>query len=59
MGLRVDLLLDLPYPEIRHDQKVQLEKHLQNAIDARVSANAAEVDAVRILEEEVLPAWLS
>jgi len=59
MGLREDLLLELPYPEVNVTQKRRVAEHMRQASEARVAANTAEYEAARIIEQEVLPAWLS
>lgn len=57
-SMRLDLLNDLPYPHASRTQRLLVEKHLTAAETARNAGTAAESEAVRIIEEEVLPAWL-
>lgn len=56
-GMRVDLLHALPVP----DPQVLLAARdaATKASRARVAAANAEVEAIRIIEEEVLPSWLT
>jgi len=52
------LLQELPIPEFGSEAMVEITKHVKLAADARRGANAAESEAVRLIEEEVLPEWL-
>ncbi|MEO7033748.1 MAG: hypothetical protein ABI548_07690 [Polyangiaceae bacterium] len=58
-GIRQDLLLDLPIPSVSKRDTAAIETSLALATSARVSASAAEAEAIRIIEDEVLPAWLA
>ena len=58
-AMHLGLLADLPVPELDTQQLAAVKRHLHAAIDARVIASSAESDAIRMIEEEVLPEWLS
>lgn len=56
-GMRMDLLEDVPVPS---EGVLRLcAEPVQRSTDARIAAAAAESEAIRIVEEEVLPAWLA
>ncbi len=57
--MRLDLLMDIPIPELPRASKGRAEAALSAAENARIAADAAEAEAIRIIEEEVLPAWLA
>lgn len=59
LSLRPDLMRALPFPDISQDVHSQVNLHVQAAMEARVTAANAEKEAVRIIEEEVLPEWLA
>lgn len=59
MNLRMRLLLDLPLPELTANQTNQARRQVARAIEARCNADSAEAEAIRIVEEEVLPSWLA
>ncbi len=54
-----DLLSRLPIPEISHELNTVVRNNIRKAIAARKRADESESEAVRILEEEVLPEWLA
>jgi hypothetical protein len=56
--MRLDLLRELPIPELLPLQRRAIERHVSDALVARTAGEAAETEAIRIIEEEVLPAWL-
>ena len=58
-AMHLGLLSDLPIPELGSQDLAALRLHMKAAIDARIRASAAENNAIRIVEEEVLPEWLS
>jgi hypothetical protein len=58
-SMRLDLLEELPYPELSAKQRVIVAEHLDDAERSRIDASAAESEAIRIVEQEVLPAWLA
>jgi hypothetical protein len=37
----------------------EVKTHVTNAVIARNAATAAETEAIRIIEEDVLPEWLA
>jgi hypothetical protein len=59
LTMRPDLLAQIPLPELNRQQQSAVDQHMNVSNAARQSAEDAETEAVRILEEEVLPAWLS
>ncbi|NNC16692.1 hypothetical protein HJC22_13300 [Corallococcus exiguus] len=59
LNLRFDLLQELPFPEINEEQASAVQAHIARSIEARSAAAHAEYQAVRIIEDEVLPAWLA
>jgi type I restriction enzyme S subunit len=59
LSLRTDLLADLPIPDLTGDMGVRIRNHVASALAARDRAANAEGEAIRILEEEVLPQWLA
>lgn len=59
LSMRPDLLAKLPLPELNRQQQSAVDQHMNVSNAARQSAEDAEGEAVRIIEEEVLPAWLS
>jgi type I restriction enzyme S subunit len=58
-GMLPDLLLDLPVPDLKDKRLRDAGAHVEVATKARIEAVRAEVEAIRIIEEEVLPAWLA
>lgn len=59
LSLRPDLLRALPLPELSRAQATRISKCVDDASEAREAADRAEAEAVRIIEEEVLPQWLA
>ncbi|NJR48198.1 MAG: hypothetical protein HC780_00275 [Leptolyngbyaceae cyanobacterium CSU_1_3] len=59
LSLRPDLMRALPFPDISQDVHSQVNLHVQAVMEARVTAANAEKEAVRMIEEEVLPEWLA
>ncbi|WP_437316317.1 hypothetical protein [Sorangium sp. So ce385] len=59
LSMRNDLLQRLPFPDLDNTQATRVTKHIGDALKAREAADAAETEAIRIVEEEVLPAWLT
>lgn len=58
-SMRIDLLEGLPFPD-RGELPVDEIKQLVLAAEAaRLDADEAESEAIRIIEEEVLPQWLA
>ena len=52
------LLNELPIPEFTTATMAEITRHVKAAADARKAANTAEAEAVRLIEEEILPEWL-
>lgn len=59
LSMRPDLLVRLPFPELDEHKMKRIGDHVDSAVNAREEADAAETEAIRIIEEEVLPAWLA
>lgn len=53
-----DVVLELPCPPLDASSRQHVVDRVRAAFDARDKANEAEVEATRIIEEEVLPVWL-
>jgi hypothetical protein len=58
-AMREDLLLDLPAPPPEGAWVNEVSHLVEQATKARNNAAAAEAEAIRIIEEEVLPQWLA
>jgi len=56
--MRLDFLRMLPAPLLDNAQRGIIAAHHARAINALDSADEAEAEAIRIVEEEVLPPWL-
>ena len=59
LSMREDLLRDLPIPDLEQVARGRIGQHVDAAFTAREAAASAELEAIRIVEEEVLPAWLA
>jgi hypothetical protein len=57
-AMRIDLLKQLPFPEISTATLNKIRDHVLSAEVARTEADRAEAEAIRIIEQEVLPQWL-
>ena len=57
--MRLDLVLRLPVPDLDSAASARLSTHMANACAARIRAGAAEAEAIRIIEKEVVPQWLA
>jgi hypothetical protein len=57
--MRVDLLEDLPVPMLDSTTAKAVDTHMRQALAAKVNASNAEKEAIRIIEDEVLPQWLA
>ena len=58
MQLRIDLIRELPLPELDSNVGASLEAAHARSTASYDAAIEAETEAIRIIEEEVLPAWL-
>lgn len=58
-GMRLDLVASIPFPDVDEATMTRVIRHVRACTAARQAADAAEAEAIRIVEEEVLPAWLS
>lgn len=58
LSMRPDLLRALPIPTLLPLQRSAVGRFVQEAVAARTAGEDAEAEAIRIIEEEVLPAWL-
>jgi hypothetical protein len=56
---RIDLLLSLPAPPPDHEALHDARRAMRRAVSRRLAANAAEAEAIRIIEKEVVPQWLA
>lgn len=59
LSMREDMLRALPVPEWPGDLKTKVSALIRGAFQARDEAEQAETEAIRIIEEEVLPQWLA
>jgi hypothetical protein len=57
-AMHLGLLGKLPVPHLDERTSLKITSHLREAVSARLAATRAEDEAIRILEEEVLPEWL-
>jgi len=57
--MHLELLNQLPIPELSGPLSTAVKRHVSAAIASRVRSNSAEAEGVRIVEEEILPEWLS
>ena len=57
--LSTSLARNLPFPEVTDEVKSSVDTCVIAAMEASVTAANAEKEAVRIIEEEVLPQWLA
>jgi hypothetical protein len=58
-SMRIDLLKQLPFPDPSTAPMGQIRQHILLAEAARIEADQAESEALRIIEQEVLPLWLA
>lgn len=58
-SMRIDLLERLPFPDEGELPANKIKKLVLAAEAARLEADKAETEAIRIIEEEVLPQWLA
>jgi len=57
--MHLGLLASLPCPHLNDANRAAVSNHVQAAIKARTASETAENEAVRIIEQEVLPSWLA
>jgi len=58
-SMRLDLVASTPVPTLDDTRRGAVTDAVEKAVEARVSANEREAEAIRIIEEEVLPEWLA
>ena len=58
-SVRIDLLEKVPVPELEPSHATALSRNIDEAIAARLDASRSENEAIRIVEEEILPRWLA
>jgi hypothetical protein len=58
MSMRLDLLGQIPLPDLPSSGRRAVALHVERAARARDLSMEAEGEALRIVEQEVLPAWL-
>ena len=56
---REDLVSQLPFPEPGQELERAITLHVNSAVASRAEGLASEREAIRIIEEEVLPRWLT
>lgn len=59
LSLRPDLLRALPFPDADAGLRNDISNRVRGAVAARTIAENSEAEAIRIIEDEVLPAWLA
>lgn len=59
LSMRPDLLAQLPVPLLSPNNCAKLNQHASASVIARQAAEDSENEAIRIIEEEVLPSWLT
>lgn len=58
-SMRVDLLKRLPFPDTGTLPAAEIKRLVLRAEAARIEADESEAEAIRIIEQEVLPQWLA
>lgn len=58
-SVRIDLLRQLPIPALSEVDRCLIRGFLQEGLKEKFEADRAEADAIRIIEQEVLPQWLA
>lgn len=58
LSMRPDLVLDLPVPTLQEKDNRRVAQLVTSSLRARAQADVAEAEAIRLVEEEVLPQWL-
>ena len=56
--MHIGLLNKVPIPDLEASVSKSIRENIAAAVRARADAHEAESEAVRIIEEEVLPEWL-
>ena len=59
LQIREDLLKALPIPNVTTEQLMTVNRKIDEANAARAVAADSEAEAIRIIEQEVLPQWLA
>jgi type I restriction enzyme S subunit len=59
LSMRPDLLRLLPFPDVPAGVAELAGKHLDEAVRARTAGDKAESEALRVIDEEVVPEWLT
>lgn len=59
LSMREDMLRALPVPDWPGDVEARVAGLIASAFQARDEAEIAETEAIRIIEQEVLPQWLA
>ncbi len=59
LSLRPDLLRQLPIPDITSTLSRKIDQHIALAEGAKAESLSLEAEAIRIVEEEVIPSWLA
>jgi hypothetical protein len=59
LAINNKLVPQIPFPQISESDIVGIVAHMQQALEARAASAEAEAEAIRIVEEEVLPSWLA
>jgi hypothetical protein len=58
-SMRIDLLERLPFPDPGAVPSDEIKRLVLAGEAARIDADEAEAEAIRIIEKEVLPQWLA
>lgn len=59
LSMRPDLIRALPIPDLTDDERSRVDALVRSSLEARSAADTAEAEAIRIIEQEVLPQWLA
>lgn len=59
LSMRTDLLANLPVPDLDGAVGLTVQELVRSAFASRDKADEAEAEAIRIIEQEVLPQWLA
>jgi hypothetical protein len=58
-SMRLDLLREIPYPELSEEMRATVTQHLAVAEGARRAATESDAEAIRVVENEVVTRWLA